>query len=73
MEHVKLLDIYLRNHPSSRPHFPRFFDLPAGRRGAGALVSGIGNLVLSNIWRNEYYLADLGMPDYPYLPKEYFF
>jgi hypothetical protein len=57
----------------SRPYFPDFFDLPAGRRGVGALVSGIGNLVLSNIWRNKYYLADLSLQVYPYLPREYIF
>ncbi len=38
----------------------------------GALVSEIGNLVLSNIWCNEYYLADLSLQVHPYLPREYF-
>ncbi len=50
----------------------RFFDLPAGRRGVGILVSGIGDLILSNIWRNEYYLADLSLQVHSYLPREYF-
>ncbi len=39
----------------------------------GTLVSGIGDLVLSNIWRNEYYLADLSLQVDSYLPREYFF
>jgi hypothetical protein len=38
----------------------------------GALVSGIGDLVLINIWRNEYYLAHLSLQVYPYLSREYF-
>jgi hypothetical protein len=51
--------------------FAAFFDLPAGRRGVGILVSGIGDLVVSNIWRNEYYLADLSLQVHSYLPREY--
>jgi hypothetical protein len=38
----------------------------------GALVSGIGDLVLSNIWRDKYYLADLSLQVFPFLPREYF-
>ena len=59
--------------PPSWPYFPGFFDLPAGRRGVWALVSGMCDLVLSNIWRNEYYLADLSLQVHSYLPREYFF
>ena len=58
--------------PPSWPYFPGFFDLPAGRRGVWALVSGICDLVLSNIWRNKYYFADLSIYLYPYLLREYF-
>jgi hypothetical protein len=62
-------------HPQVRPVsllavFPLFFDLPAGRRGCGSLLSGMGNIVLSNIWRNEYQFADLSMLINPYLPRE---
>jgi hypothetical protein len=55
------------------PYIQRFFYLPAGRRGVGALVNGIYNLVLSNIWLNGYYLVDLSLQIDPYLPREYFF
>jgi hypothetical protein len=44
-----------------------------GGEGWGALVSGIGDLVLSNIWHNEYYLADLSLQVYLHVPREYFF
>ncbi len=42
-------------------------------RGVGALLSGIGDIFLSNIWRNEYFFADISMYIYPYLPREYIY
>jgi hypothetical protein len=51
--------------------FPGLFDLPARRRGVGTLVSGIGDLVFNNIWRNEYYFVDLSLQVHSYLPREY--
>ncbi len=62
----------LAQSPPSWPYFLGFFDLPAGRRGVGALVSGISDLSLSNIWRNNHYLADLSLQVHSYLPRENF-
>jgi hypothetical protein len=63
--------------PPSPPCLPfsyvslAFSDLLVERRGAGALLSDISGIFLSNIWHKEYYFADLSMHVYQYLPREY--
>jgi hypothetical protein len=47
--------------PSSWLYFRAFMSYLLGGGGAGALLSYISDIFLSNIWRNEYYLADLSM------------
>ena len=65
-------------HPQFGPVSPLSAVFPAllsylwEEEGGWGLPSDIGDIFLSNIWRNECYFADLIMHIYPYLPGEHF-